>query len=336
MAELGILLRTYLPIQQSIELVQEAERRGFHSVWVTESMDSKDAFTQMAAWAMKTERIHVGSGITPIYTRTPVMSGMTMLSLAELSGERAILGLGTGHPFGVEEGHGVKLDRPLASIREYTEIVRLVTQKREFSYHGEVFNIPGYAGYERSHFETHPFRIPIFLAALRSGMVRLAGELADGVLMNLATPEYIRRAADIFRQEAQSAGRDLGQMTFASIVNASVSQDEGAAAETVRRSVAMYPTLMPFYRRMLRETGFADEMRAIAPEVATGDVEAATRKIPDSMLRSLGVFGSAQQAREGLKVFEETEADLLVLHPFVAEGADTGQAIADVIQAFGR
>ena len=68
MAELGIVLRSYLPVQLSVELAQEAERRGFHSVWVTESMDAKDAYTQMAAIAMSTDRIHVGSGITPIYT----------------------------------------------------------------------------------------------------------------------------------------------------------------------------------------------------------------------------------------------------------------------------
>ena len=336
MTELGILLRSSLPIQLSVELAQEAERRGFHSVWVTESADSKDAFTQMAAYAMKTQRIHVASGITPIYTRTPVMSGMTMLGLAELSGERAILGLGTGHPHSIETCHGVKLERPLVTMREYTEIVRLVTQQREFSYQGKVFNIPHYDGFSRSQFESCPFHIPIFLAALRSQMVRVAGELADGVLMNMATPEYLRRAAGIFREEARAAGRDPGQMTFGSIVNTSVSQDEEVAATAVRNAVAMYPTIMPFYRRMLRETGFAQEMEAISPEVARGDVEAASKKIPDSMLHSLGAFGSAQQARQGLKVFEEIGADLLVLHPIVPEGADTGQAIGDVIQAFAQ
>ena len=334
MAEIGLLLRCSLPVQLSIELVQEAERQRFHSVWVTEGSDSKDAYTQMAAWAMKTQRIHIGSGITPVYTRTPVMSAMSMLALAELSGERAIMGLGTGHPLNVEEGHGLKIRSPLLYMREYTEVSRLVTRQRKFSYHGKVFNIPNYDGSPRSQFEPHPFHIPIFLAALRTKMVRLAAELADGVLMNMTTPGYLRNARDIFREEAQAAGHDPDQMTFGAIVNASVSQDEGAAAEVIRDSVAQYPTLMPFYRRMLRETGFAAEMEAIGPELATGDVEGASRKIPETMLRSLGVFGTPQHAREALKPFEETGTDLIVLHPFAPKGADMGQSIADVIQAF--
>jgi hypothetical protein len=139
-AELGIVLRTYLPIQAGIELAQEAERRGFHSVWTTESMDAKDAFTQMAAYAMKTQSIRIGSGIVPIYLRTPILTGMSALGLAELSGERAILGLGASHPFIVENGHGVKLERPLQRMREYVEIIRLMREKRQFSYHGQIFN----------------------------------------------------------------------------------------------------------------------------------------------------------------------------------------------------
>ena len=336
MAELGIVLRSYLPVQLSVELAQEAERRGFHSVWVTESMDAKDAYTQMAAIAMSTDRIHVGSGITPIYTRTPVMAGMSMLALAELSKERAILGLGTGHPIGVEGGHGVKLDRPLTAMREYVEIVRLLVREREFRYEGQVYNVPRYAGTSRSYFEDHPFRIPIFVAALRSRMARLAGEVADGVLMNLATPRRIRRGAEIVRKAAKEAGRDPGEVTIGALVAVSVSQNEGAATEAVRLAVANYVTLMPFYNRMLRESGYTKEMDAIAPEVERRDVAAAARKLPEEMLRSLGVFGQSQQCQRDLAAFEKTRADLLALIPYLPPGADPGQAISDVIQAFAR
>ena len=332
MAELGILLRSFYPIQVSTELVQEAERRGFHSVWITEGVD-KDAYTQLAIWATKTERILMGSAITPVYTRTPVMAGMTMLSLAEISGERAILGIGTGHPNGVEGGHGLKLERPMDWMREYTEVVRLVTQKQQFSYKGQIFNIPNYNASTRDSFETRPLKAPIYLAALRSGMARLAGEVGDGVLMNMATPEHTRNTRDAFQQGARSAGKDPGQLTFASLVNASVSRDGDSSADAIRDWVARYPTLMPFYRRLLRDTGFAKEMEAIAPEVASRDVAAAAKKIPNEMLGALGAFGTAQQAREGLKPFEETGADLLVLHP-PPLGKDTGQSVADLISAF--
>lgn len=172
-----------------------------------------------------------------------------MLALAELSRERAILGLGTGHPIGVEGGHGVKLDRPLTAMREYVEIVRLLVREREFRYEGQVYNVPRYAGTSRSYFEDHPFRIPIFVAALRSRMARLAGEVADGVLMNLATPRRIRRGAEIVRKAAKEAGRDPGEVTIGALVAVSVSQNEGAATEAVRLAVANYVTLMPFYKQ---------------------------------------------------------------------------------------
>lgn len=334
MADLGIVLRTYLPIQQSMEHAQEAERRGYHSVWVTEGMDSKDAFTQLTAFALKTQRILVGSGIVPIYSRTPILTGMSMLGLAELSGERAILGLGTSHPFIVEKGHGGRLDRPLATMREYIEIIQLLTKEREFSYKGKVFNIPLYDGSLREHFESQPFHFPIFVAALRSQMIRLGATMADGVLMNMVTPQYLRSAVTTVREAAQAAGRDPKDVTVATIVGVSVSEDEDAAAESARRQVAQYPTLMPFYSHMLRESGFDREMDAIAADAARGDVAAAVKKIPDEMVRSLSVFGTPERCRQDLKAFQDAGADLLVLMPYLPRGSDPAKAISDLIQTF--
>ena len=336
MTDLGVVLRSWLPVQLSVELAQEAERKGFHSVWVTETMDSKDAYTQMAAIAMKTQRIRVGSGITAIYTRTPVMAAMAMMAVAELSGERAIFGLGTGHAHGIEGGHGLKLGRPLTTMREYAEIVRLVTQKRDLSYRGEVYNIPHYVGTSRKYFEPRPFHIPIFIAGLRPKMRRLAGELADGVLMNLATPQFIRRGAETVREGALAAGRDPDTVTIASFVATSVSGDEDAGAQVVRLAVANFAARMPFYRRMLREHGYAREMDTIVAEAERRDVAAAAAKFPDEMVRSLGVFGPPQQARQALVPFEDTGADLLVLMPYLPRGVEPGQAIGDMISAFAR
>lgn len=334
MADIGIVLRTYLPIQQSIELAQEAERRGFHSVWVTEGMDSKDAFTQMTAYALKTQRIRMGSGIVPIYSRTPVLTGMSMLALAELSNERAILGLGASHPYIVEKGHGGKLSKPLATMREYIEIIRLLAKEQKFSYEGKIFNIPQYDGSTRHYFESRPFHFPILVAALRSRMVRLGATVADGILMNMVTPQYLKQSVTAARDASKAAGRDPKDVTFASLVGVSVSQDEEAAAESARTQVTQYPTLMPFYSNMLRETGFDKEMDAIASDAAKGDVAAAAQKIPYEMVRSLAVFGSPERCRQDLKAYEDSGADLLVLMPYIPKGADTAQAIADVIEAF--
>ena len=334
MADIGIVLRTYLPIQQSMEHAQEAEKRGFHSVWVTESMDAKDAFTQLTAFAMKTQRILVGSGIVPIYIRTPILTGMSMLGLAELSGERAILGLGTSHPFIVEKGHGGKLDRPLATMREYIEIIQRMGMEKEFSYQGKVFNIPHYDGSARSYFESRPLHFPIYVAALRSQMIRLGATMADGVLMNMVAPQYLRTAVSTVREAAIAAGRDPKDVKVATLVGVSVSHDEEAAAESARYQIAQYPTFMPFYSHMLRDAGFDREMDAIAPDAARGDVAAAVKKIPDEMVRSLAVFGTPERCRQDLKAFQDAGADLLVLMPYIPREADPAQAIGDIIQTF--
>lgn len=331
MVELGVMLRSTLPALETLELAQEAERRGFHSIWVTEGADGRDAITQMTAMAMKTQRIRVASGIVPIYSRTPVLTGMTMMGLHLFSGGRAILGLGTSHPVIVENAHGLKLDHPISRMREYVEIVHKVLWEEEFSYKGQVYNIPQF----RTSVPSLRAHVPIFIAALRSQMLRVGGAVADGILMNLATPQYIRRAVELVKEGAQSTGRDPSQVTIGTIVMAGVSQDQEAAANAIRLRIARYVARMPFYYKLLQEAGYAREMEAIALEVRRQDPDAAAKKIPDSLVTTMGLVGTPQEWRQQLKAFEDAGVQLVVLMPAIPDNGDRGTArgISDMIQA---
>lgn len=331
MVELGILLRSTLPALPTIDLAVEAERQGFHSIWVTEGAYNQDAVTQMTAMAMRTERILVGSGIVPIYSRSPVLAGMTAMGLHLFSGGRAILGLGASHPFIVEDAHGVKLDHPITRMSEYVEIVRKTFWEEEFSYHGQVYTVPNYRNLGpplRAH-------VPIFVAALRSQMLRVAGAIADGVLMNMVTPHYLRRAVGIINEGARSAGRDPSRITIGTIVLAGASRDQEAAAEALRLRVANYAVLMPFYRKMFEDAGFAKEMEEIGPEIQRRDIQAAAKKIPDSLITAMGFLGSRHEWWQQMKAFEHAGAQLVVLMPTVPEDGkhDMIQGISEVIQS---
>ena len=329
MTKVGIMLRSNLPVMLALELAQEADRRGLHSVWVTEGNEGRDAFTQMAAMAVKTQRILLGSGIVPIYTRSPVLTGMSTMALHTLSGGRIILGLGTSHRHVVEDAHGLKLDRPIALMRDYIEVIRKVLWETEFSYQGRVLSIPKFIASEpRLRADA-----PIFVAALRSQMLRLGGAVSDGVLMHLTTPKYIRYAVKTIGDSARKAGRDPSRVTIANLILACVSSDEDVAAQAVRLAVAAFAS-RPFYNMLLRDAGYEREMDAIGPEVERRDIAGIAKKLPDEVVSSLGVFGSPDQCRERVKPFQEAGVQVPVLFPTFPPNADPGQVIGDLIQAF--
>lgn len=311
-----------------IDLAQEAERRGFHSVWVPEWSEARDAVTQMTAIALKTHRILVGSGVSPIYIRTPILAGMTLLGLHEFTGGRAILGLGASHSYVVEEAHGLKLERPLRHMREYIEIIRKMLWEQQFSYTGEVFQIPGFSSLLtpiRSH-------LPIYVAALRSRMLQLAGEVADGVLLSLAPAEYLAQATKIVAKGARAVGKDPADVTIGVVLPACVSINERAAVRATRLRIARYLAIMPFYTRMLRQAGFAADLEKLPPlgrkahEVSREEIDEIAEKLPGRMVDALAIWGSPEQCRQQVRAYQEAGAELLILTPIIAEGNWWGTA----------
>src|SRR5207245_2347236 len=141
--------------------------------------------TVITAYALATTRIRVGSGVVPIYTRTPATMAQTAATIDELSGGRLDLGLGVSHRPVVEAWHGQAIDRPVAEMREYVAIVRAIL-RGEDPPAGEKWH----TSFRLAGVDARP-RLPIYLAALSPGMLRLAGEIADGVILWLCNPSYL-------------------------------------------------------------------------------------------------------------------------------------------------
>src|SRR5215210_2418797 len=215
--------------------VARAEELGYESVFVTH-IGGRDSSTLLAAYAASTSRVKLGTGVIPIYARTPANMAQSFATLDEFSGGRAVAGLGVSHKPVVEGWYGQSIDRPLAEMREYAEIVRAIllgedpppSEKFRTGFH--------FAGYE-------PLRrdLPIYLAGLSPGMLRLAGEIADGVILWLCNPNYIRDVVvPTVREGREKAGKGLEGFDIVAAVPSAVGDDPTAALEQLRSELVSY------------------------------------------------------------------------------------------------
>ncbi|HEV7774713.1 MAG TPA: LLM class flavin-dependent oxidoreductase [Conexibacter sp.] len=179
---LGCFVSTGRSIEQSLARVQRAEELGYESAYVTH-ISGRESLTVVTAYATRTSRIRVGTGVVPIYTRTPATMAQTAATIDDLSGGRLNLGLGVSHRPVVEGWHGQTIDRPVAEMREYVAIVRAILRGEAPPSEGEKWR----TGFQLSGLGPFP-KLPIYVAALSPGMLRLAGEIADGVILWLCTP----------------------------------------------------------------------------------------------------------------------------------------------------
>ena len=308
--------RTALPVRAVLDLGVLAERGGYDSVWVPEGR-GREAFAQLGALAAMTRRIRLGTGILPVFSRPPALTAMALATLDDLSGGRVLFGIGAGHPGITARGYDRPFARPVRAIQEYVEILRLVMSGAPAHYTGEVFRV------EEFTLESTPTRqVPVFIAALRGRMLRLAGAIGDGALLNWMPPEHAGRCARVVRNAAREAGRPAGAVTVACFVRACVTDEVDAARLTLKRLIAAYAALDP-YARMFAESGYADEVASIRSAWA-GGVDAASRAVGERMTGALGLIGTAAQCRAGLERFRAAGIDLPVIYPFpVGEGTDS-------------
>src|SRR6185295_9452763 len=193
--------------------VTEAERLGVHDVWSAEAW-GHDAVTPLAFMAARTSRIRLGTGIVQAGTRTPALIAMTAMSLAAMSDNRFVLGLGVSGPQVIEGWHGLRFERPVLRMRETVEIVRRAIRGERLEYHGQIYELPlpgGEGKAIRSAAKPQP-DIPIYLATLSPKSLEMTGEIAQGWLGTSFMPEHARVFFDHIEIGARRAGRTLGDL----------------------------------------------------------------------------------------------------------------------------
>jgi probable F420-dependent oxidoreductase len=270
-----------------------------------------------AVIATHTERLHVANGVLPVQIRTPVLLGMATATLNHLAPGRFALGLGLSSRVIVEQWHGLSFTPALAQIREAVDIVRKVTSGERVNVEGKFYRVRNY----RLTAPVPAAPVRIYLAALGPEMLELAGEIADGVLLNWIPPEAVPASIAHLEVGARRAGRTLENFEIASFVRTCVTDDAAAARETLARDVTGYATV-DVYQAFFRTAGYADEVTAVSAAWTAGDRAGAVKRISPRMLDGLGVVGDEAYCRARIAEFARTGLTQPVIVPFAPAGAD--------------
>ena len=314
-------------VDPRLDLVQEADRLGYHSVWAAEAYGS-DAATVLAWYGASTEQIRLGAGIFQMPARTPAMTAMTAVTLSELSGGRFLLGLGLSGPQVVEGWHGRPYGKPLGKTREYVEIVRRIVARRErLVHHGDHYRIP-YDGEDATGLgkpllltvrPTH--EIPIYLASIGPKNVALTAEIADGWLPFWYSPYH---ADDVFRPALDEGFARSGEegkrerFDVVAAVPAIVTDDPDQARWGVRPLLALYVGGMGargknFYFDLVCRYGYEEVAETVQDLYLSGKREEAMAALPDQLIDEVSLIGSKERIRDALEAWEESDVTTLAI-----------------------
>lgn len=324
-----------------MELVLEAERLGYDSVWAAEAWGS-DAVTVLSWIAARTERIKVGSAILQMPARTPAMTAMTAVTLNELSDGRFLLGLGLSGPQVVEGWHGVPYGKPLTRTREYVAVVRMITARRHPArFAGEFYRLP-YRGDDATGLGkplkliTHPTHpVAVYLAAIGPRNVQLTAEIADGWLPVFYSPY---RAAEVFGPALAAGFAASGESDKASrfevvpSVSVVVGDDLDAARARVKPAVALYVGGMGargrnFYNDLASRYGFEAAARTIQDLYLDGRRRDAIAAVPDALVDEIALVGPPTRIRDRLAAWREAGVTTLSVS---APDLTTLRALAEI------
>lgn len=276
----GIGVSEDLPAGVQRELARAVEAGGFASLWTNEAA-GRDALLQCREWAYATDRLEVGIGVVPIWSRSPAQLAMAAATLQEATGGRFLLGLGVGHPATAGPWHGADYRRPLTAAREMLDILTALGRGETADVAGEVLRCQGFA----LGISPTPPPAPCYLAAMGPRMLALAGEAADGVLLNWSTPEAVGDAVRTVREAG--SGREVRSAAY---VRIAVDADTGAARAALAREFGRYCAL-PAYASHFERQGLGDAVAAVKSAYREGGPAAVADAVTDDVLQVVGWYG---------------------------------------------
>jgi F420-dependent oxidoreductase-like protein len=308
--------------EEQLDLVLEAEKLGYDSVWTAEAYGS-DAATILAWLAQATERIKLGSAIFQMPGRSAAMTAMTAATIDQLSGGRMLLGIGTSGPQVAEGWHGQRFGKQLQRTREYIEVVRMALERRRVEFHGETLELPlpdGPGIPLKLTIAPVQDRIPIYLAAIGPRNTALAGEIADGWLPILLAPEHLPELRGLLEEGAARSGRSLEGFDIVASVNVMVTDDIAAARDAMRPFIALYVGGMGsrdrnFYNQLVGRYGFEDAARTIQDHYLAGNPGDAMAAIPDELIDMITLAGPPDVVRDRLRAYRDAGVGTVSIAP---------------------
>jgi F420-dependent oxidoreductase-like protein len=304
-----------------LEVVRQAETLGFHSAWAAEAYGC-DAVTGATWLAAHTTTLKVGTAIMQIPARSPASAAMTAIGLDALSGGRFLLGLGSSGPQVSEGWHGVAYDKPLVRTREYVAIIRkILERKAPLEYDGYHYQLPltgpntTGAGKPLKSVAHPNADQPIFLASISPGGLRLAAEIADGVLLSFVDPSDTvnivdRYLAEGFAKDGSRCKRE--DFTVSSFVNVVVHDDVAAVQAMMQPTLArqlggMGSKGKNFYAEFAKRMGYEEQVEHIQTLYLSGEKEKAAQAVPLDLIDRTNLIGPPGRIKERLSFWRDAE-----------------------------
>jgi probable F420-dependent oxidoreductase len=311
-----------------VEFLGEIEQRGYHTAWIGETVGS-DAIATMTIAASRTKTLSVASGVIPLQTRTPTVLAMAAATLARLAPGRVSLGLGLSSPVIVGDWNGLRYSGALDQLREAVHVIRGLVAGERVSFEGKHYRVKNVR-----LMAPPPSPAPkIVLAALGPKALELAGEIADGVVLNWIAPANVDASVRHIEAGAKKAGRSLDGFEIAAFIRCCATDDVGPARQALAREITPYATV-PSYASFFRTSGYTPEIDALQAAWKAGDRTGAVKHLSERVLDDLGVIGPEAACRARMQDFARTRITMPVVIPFVPEGADPRATVVRTMRAF--
>jgi 5,10-methylenetetrahydromethanopterin reductase len=299
-----------------MQLVQYAERKGFEAVWQAESRLVRDAIVPMAAYAAVTTRIKVAAGVINNWTRNIGLLAATFLTLDDLAPDRIICGIGAWwDPLAANVG--IERRKPLLAMRETIELLRRLLRMENVTFEGEFHRVKGIE-LDVVHGRREPRQVPLMIGATGMKMMELAGEIADGVVLNYCVPpEYNDQAMAALRAGAAKAGRSCDAIDRPQLVVCSVHSDRAKAFDGARRLLTQYLAQQPHIAQASNvNPELVTQIQQILGWPATKEqIERAMPLVPDELVERITASGTPDEVKAKVRQYVEHGATCPVLYP---------------------
>jgi probable F420-dependent oxidoreductase len=301
--------QTFGPLA-AVDVARSAEALGYRSFWTAETT-GPEAFATLAAAGAAAPSLDLGTGVLALQLRSAPLAAMSAATLQALHPERdVLLGVGISSPVVTERWHGVPYgERPLAHVREYVEVVRACLGGESVSTAGEFHHLSRF----KLGIRLDDKRPEIVLGALNPNMLRLAGEVADGVLLNYLPATHVAACVAHVREGEEAGGREPGSCTVYGYVHVGVAQREHGI-DLARRDLFSY-VVVDAYARAFRDAGFGDEVDEVRARHAEKDRDGALAAVSDRFVDAIDIMGDAAHVRASVQAYVDAGIEVPVVMP---------------------
>jgi len=312
---LGLCFDGFYPINEMVELARLADEVGMESIWMSDHLCFRDCLTSSMAFLATTRGITVVPAPLSPYSRHPIISAMAIATMEEFAPGRVMATAGTGNAAALEEA-GMKVTRPLKTMREYMQILRAFLSGETVNFHGEIFNVNG------AKMGFHPRSpIRIYMTAVKPKMLRLSGEIGDGVLFSAGcAAKYISHCVEEVKKGAERAGKSQHDRDVAAFITTSVSDNPKEAIEASKTFLA-YIFRNKHHAENIRMGGGNVDQESLAAAIGKRDWEGAKKLISDEVVFAHSVTGTPTECRKRLEEFVNEGLNLPILLPMGTQEA---------------